>query len=82
MVNPRDGADASRDKTNEILTVYLVNRSAFVGRIRIKMIYSQIKKRVGGKVTRSTTYTEDWRETVTVNDRTRKKGKLRLLNIA
>jgi len=74
MVNPSDGADASGNKTIEILTVYLVNRSAFIRGIRIRMIYSRIKKRVGGKVTRSMTYTKDWRETVVVNDCPRKRG--------
>jgi len=41
MVNPRDGADASRNKTNEILTVYLVNWSAFIGRIWIRIVGSR-----------------------------------------
>jgi len=30
MVNPRDVADASRNKTNEILTVYLLNLLGFI----------------------------------------------------
>jgi len=30
MVNPRDGAVASRNKTNEILTVYLLNMLGFI----------------------------------------------------
>jgi len=30
MVNSRDEADASKNKTNEILTVYLLNLLAFI----------------------------------------------------
>jgi len=30
MVNPRDGADASRNKTNKKLTVYLLNLLGFI----------------------------------------------------
>jgi len=29
MVNPRDGADTSRNKTHEILTIYLQNMVGF-----------------------------------------------------
>jgi len=43
MVNPVDGTyEASRNKTNEILTVYLRNRSVYKGLLRIKKIYSRI----------------------------------------
>jgi len=49
MVNPRDWADASRNKPNEIITVYLVNRSVYIRGIQIKMIYSRIKKGLEGK---------------------------------
>jgi len=30
LVNPRDGADASRNETNEILPVYLLNLLSFI----------------------------------------------------
>jgi len=48
MVYPNDGANASRNETNEILTVYLMNRSVYIGCIRIKVIYSLVKEKVRG----------------------------------
>jgi len=38
MVNPSDEANASRNETSDILTVYLINRSVYIGCMRIKMI--------------------------------------------
>jgi len=49
MVNPYDGANATRNETKEILPVYLMNRSYYIGGIRIKMIYCRIKKKLEGK---------------------------------
>jgi len=57
MVNPSDGANASRNETHEILTVNLMNRSVYIGCIRVKMIYSQIKEKMRGKLDRSMTCT-------------------------
>jgi len=48
------GAGASRNEANEILNAYLVNGSAYIEEIWIKMIYSRIK--------------EKWRESDKVND--------------
>jgi len=44
MVNPSDGVDPSRNDTNEIITVYLMNRSVYISCIWIKMIYSRIER--------------------------------------
>jgi len=44
MVNPSGGTDASRDKTNEILTMYFMNWSVYIPMGRIRQLTGRIRQ--------------------------------------
>jgi len=66
--------NASRNETNEILTVYLVNGPAlYTGDTDQDDLWSDQEEN-GGKVARSMTYKEFKWETILVTDRSKKRG--------
>jgi len=66
--------NASRNKTNEILTVNLVNGPALYTGYMDQDDLKLDQEENGGKVTRSMTYKEFWREMIIGTNRSKKRG--------